>query len=80
MDSLVAEEHKYRLYSGINALPVKNILHPMMGMRKLLVLETNLKERFRWNSVKMSCIAAWDQSFLLAVTLLIDMQFVTYNK
>ena len=38
-------------------LPVKNILHPMMGMRKLLVLETNLNERLRWNRVKMSCTA-----------------------
>ena len=27
----------------------------MMGMRKLLVLETNLKGRIKWNSVKMSC-------------------------
>ena len=30
----------------------------MMGMRKLLVFETNLKERFRWNSVKISCTTA----------------------
>ena len=36
-------------------LPVRNMLHPMMGMRKLLVLETNLNERLRWNRVKMSC-------------------------
>lgn len=36
-------------------MPVRNMLHPMIGMRKLLVLETNLNERFRWNRVKMSC-------------------------
>ena len=40
--------------SSTHNLPVKNMLHPMMGMRKLLVLETNLKERLRWNRVKMS--------------------------
>lgn len=37
-------------------MPVKNMLHPIMGIRKLLVLETNLNERLRWNRVKMSCI------------------------
>ena len=40
--------------SSTHNSPVKNMLHPMMGMRKLLVLETNLKERLRWNRVKMS--------------------------
>jgi len=32
-----------------------NMLHPMMGMKKMLVLEMNLKGRFKWKSVKMSC-------------------------
>jgi hypothetical protein len=31
--------------------PVRNMDHPMMGMRKLEVLEMNLKSRCRWNSV-----------------------------
>lgn len=35
--------------------PVKNMLQPTMGMKKLDVLDTNLKGRSRWNRVKMSC-------------------------
>ena len=35
--------------------PVKNMLQPTIGMKKLDVLETNLKGRSRWNRVKMSC-------------------------
>jgi hypothetical protein len=31
--------------------PVRNMLQPMMGIRKLLVLEMNLKSRFKWNRV-----------------------------
>jgi hypothetical protein len=45
MDALVEE----------SGLPVRNMLHPMMGMKNMDVLDTNLKGRFKWNSVKMSC-------------------------
>lgn len=31
--------------------PVRNMDQPMMGMRKLEVLEMNLKSRCRWNRV-----------------------------
>ena len=31
--------------------PVRNMDQPMMGIRKLEVLEMNLKSRCRWNSV-----------------------------
>ena len=38
-----------------HSAPVRNMLHPTMGMKKMLVLDTNLKLRLRWNRLKMSC-------------------------
>ena len=38
-------------------IPVRNMLQPTMGKKKILVLEMNLKALFRWNKLYMSCAA-----------------------
>lgn len=38
-------------YTPTHSPPVRNMLQPMMGMRKLEVLEMNLKSRCRWKRV-----------------------------
>ena len=39
----------------LDLVPVRNMLQPTMGMKKLEVFDTNLKGRSKWKSVKMSC-------------------------